>query len=86
MPNHETRRVLKAAIDHGDLLGSAGYALETLANLLGCDGSEHHLTNDEYSGLLHSVRTISGYLRAAGFDLYEAAELAGALEDDGGAK
>lgn len=86
MPNRETRRALKAAIDHGDLLGSAGLALETLSDLLGCDGSEHHLTNDEYSGLLHAVRTISGYIKAAGFDLYEAAELAGALEDDGGVK
>lgn len=83
---HNTRRVLKAAIDHGDLLGSAGYALETLADLLGCDGSEHDLTGDEYSGLLHAVRTIGGYIKAAGLDLYESAELAGALEDDGGVK
>lgn len=84
---HSTHhRLLNAAIRHGDMLDSAGHALETLANLLGCDGSEHHLTKDDHSGLLHAVRTISSYLKSAGFDLYEAAELAGALEIDGGAE
>jgi hypothetical protein len=70
----------KLAIDHGDLLGSAGYALEAIANLLGADGSEHHLTPGDTNGLTHAVRALAGYVSAAGFALYEAAELAGALE------
>lgn len=68
------------AIDHGDLLQSTAYALETLANLLGADGSEHHLTRSDTNGLTHAVRALSGYVSAAGMALYEAAELAGELE------
>lgn len=68
------------AIDHGDLLQSTAYALETLADLLGADGSEHHLTRSDTNGLTHAVRALSGYVSAAGMALYEAAELAGELE------
>ncbi len=68
------------AIEHGDRLQSTGYALETLANLLGVDGSEHHLTPSDINGLAHAVRALAGYVFAAGAGLYEAAELAGALE------
>ncbi len=70
----------KLAIDHGDLLQSTAYALETLADLLGADGSEHHLTRSDTNGLTHAVRALSGYVSAAGMALYEAAELAGELE------
>lgn len=80
------RDLLPLAIEHGDRLESAGYALETLANLLGCDGSEHHLTRQDVNGLTHAVRALAGYARAAGSELYEAAELAGALESKGGAQ
>lgn len=68
------------AIDHGDLLQSTAYALETLANLLGADGSEHHLARSDTNGLIHAVRALSGYVSAAGLALYEAAELAGERE------
>ena len=68
------------AIDHGDLLQSTAYALETLANLLGADGCEHHFTRSDTNDLTHAVRALSGYVSAAGMALYEAAELAGELE------
>nr|WP_286948729.1 hypothetical protein [Pseudomonas sp. UBA6718] len=79
------RDLLPLAIEHGDRLQSTGYALETLANLLGCDGSEHHLTQQDINGLTHAVRALAGYAFAAGSEIYEAAELAGALEAKGGA-
>ena len=78
------RDLLPLAIEHGDRLQSAAYALETLANLLGCDGSEHHLTRQDINGLTHAVRALAGYASAAGAELYVAAELAGALETVGG--
>lgn len=73
----------RAAIKHGDLLGSLGFALETLGNLLGADGSEHHLSASDRAGLVHAVRALSGYAHAAGLELYEAGELSGALEQGG---
>lgn len=73
----------RAAIKHGDLLGSLGFALETLANLLGADSSEHHLSDSDRAGLVHAVRALSGYAHAAGLELYEAGELSGALEQGG---
>lgn len=80
------RDLIPLAIEHGDRLQSTGYALETLANLLGCDGSEHHLTRQDINGLTHAVRALAGYAFAAGLEIYEAAELAGALESKGGAQ
>ena len=76
------------AIDHGDLLQSTAYALETLANLLGADGSEHHLSAQDVDGLAHAVRALGGYALAAGAELYEAGQLAVAIEQDatGGAQ
>jgi hypothetical protein len=70
----------KLAIEHGDLLASTGYALKTLADLLGVDGSEHNLTQHDTNGLTHAVRALAGYVSAAGLALYDAAEMAGALE------
>jgi hypothetical protein len=64
----------RLAIDHGDRLMSASYALETIANLLGCDGFEHHLGKDDINGLNHAIRALAGYSWAAGSALYEAAE------------
>lgn len=73
----------RAAIDHGDHLQSLGFALEVLGNLLGADGSEHHLTQSDRNGLAHAVRALGGYAHAAGLELYEAGELSGALEQGG---
>lgn len=59
----------------GNLTG-AGFALETIANLLGADGSEHFLNKDHINGLVHAVLTISVYVKDAGYSLCEAAEIA----------
>lgn len=59
----------------GNLTG-AGFALETIANLLGADGCEHFLNKDHINGLVHAVLTISVYVKDAGYDLCEAAEIA----------
>ena len=80
------RNLVRLAIDHGDRLQSTGYALETLANLLGADGSEHDLTPSDINGLTHAVRALAGYVSAAGLEVYEAGELAGGLENAGGAQ
>lgn len=82
------RDLLPLAIEHGDRLQSTGYALETLANLLGCDGSEHHLSRQDINGLTHAVRALGGYALAAGAELYEAVQLALATEQNanGGAQ
>lgn len=80
---HNFRNLQRAAIKHGDVLGSLGFALETLANLLGADGSEHHLSASDRAGLVHAVRALSGYAHAAGMELYEAGELSGSLEQGG---
>ena len=68
------------AMEQGDRLVSAGRALDTLVNLLGVDGSEHHLRSSDVTGLQHAVRAIAGYVSIAGSTIYEAAEMAGALE------
>ncbi|MGA4816350.1 hypothetical protein ACPA9J_20250 [Pseudomonas aeruginosa] len=54
----------------GNLTG-AGFALETIANLLGADGCEHFLNKDHINGLVHAVLTISVYVKDAGYDLCE---------------
>lgn len=59
----------KAADDHGNRLATAGMALETLADLLGLDGGEHHLSDVQMYGLSCAVRAIGSLVRAAGFDL-----------------
>lgn len=80
------RNLIPLAIEHGDRLQSAGYGLETLANLLGCDGSEHLLNSHDINGLTHAVRALAGYVFAAGSELYEAAEQADSLEKKGGSQ
>lgn len=59
---------------HGDHLLSASHAMEYISNLLGVDGVEHDLSQQDISGLIHSIRVIGGYLRLAGYELYEAGE------------
>lgn len=70
------------AMDHGDRLLSLGHALEALGNLLGADGSEHHLSAQDVDGLAHAVRALGGYALAAGAELYEAGQLAVANEQN----
>jgi hypothetical protein len=64
----------KAADDHGNRLATAGLALETLANLLGLDGSEHHLSDAQAYGLTCAVSAIGALVRDTGFDLCDKAE------------
>jgi hypothetical protein len=64
------------ADNHADGLISAGYALRTLANLLGADGSEHRLSNEERQGVMHAVYALGGYVLDAGFSLGVAGESA----------
>ncbi|WP_312842433.1 hypothetical protein [Stutzerimonas nitrititolerans] len=71
-------RLAKLAMKHGDQMMSAGNALETLADLLGCDGLEHHLSDDDLNGLRHAVRALGGYALLAGSQLYSEANLGGA--------
>ncbi|HCG39047.1 hypothetical protein V8Z77_08250 [Stutzerimonas stutzeri] len=66
------------AMKHGDQMMSAGYALETLADLLGGDGSEHHLSSQDLDGLRHAVRALGGFALLAGAELCQAAEQGGA--------
>lgn len=80
------RDLIPLAIEHGDRLCSTAYALKTLADLIGCDGSEHHLSEQDINGLTHAVRALAGYVGAAALELYEAAEMAGGLEQQGGQK
>lgn len=60
------------AFRSGDRLASVGMALDTIANLLGADGSEHHLTPSDRNGLIHAVRAFADQVRRSGYDLAEA--------------
>lgn len=59
----------KIADDQGNLMSTAGLALETLANLLGHDGSEHHLSDAQAYGLTCAVHSIGALVREAGLTL-----------------
>ncbi|WP_271410732.1 hypothetical protein [Pseudomonas sp. Q1-7] len=60
----------------GDRILSASYALGTLADLLGCDGLEHHLTDRDLKGLHHAIKSISDLMQCSAMELYGAAEKA----------
>jgi len=62
------------AEDHGNRLCTAGLALETLANLLGHDGSEHHLSESQVYGLACAVYSIGTAVRDSGMQLCDKAE------------
>lgn len=64
----------KAVNDHGNRLTTSGLALETLANLLGHDGVEHHLSENQVYGLACAVHAIGTAVRESGFDLCDKAE------------
>jgi hypothetical protein len=74
------KNLVQSAVDQGDNLSSAGQALEAIARLMGLDGSEHHIDQKDMAGLLHAVAAIGAYVGATGDKLYEAGEMAGALE------
>lgn len=81
------RELTQAAYQHGSTLTQAGIALETIGNLLGCDGSEHHLNRDDRNGLHHAVAVIGALLKDAGYKLCgQAEEVEEALEGQANAK
>lgn len=65
----------RTADEHGNRLSSAGLALEALANLLGHDGGEHHLSDAQMYGLTCAVHSIGMYVRDAGLLLCEKVEM-----------
>ncbi|AYF88394.1 MULTISPECIES: hypothetical protein [unclassified Pseudomonas] len=66
--------VARIADLQGDRLLTASYALNTIADLLGCDGLEHHLSDNDLKGLHHAVKTISDLMKCSAMDLYNVAE------------
>ncbi|MNF02095.1 hypothetical protein D3C80_2011970 [compost metagenome] len=58
----------------GDRLLTASYALSTIADLLGCDGLEHHLSDRDLKGLHHAVKTIAELMKCSAMDLYKVAD------------
>ncbi|OWL88841.1 hypothetical protein [Halopseudomonas aestusnigri] len=74
------KKLPKLAWDHGERTVSAALGLDAIANLLGADGSEHYMNNEDREGLAHAIRALSGFLHSAGNDLCEEAEMCGALE------
>ncbi|MDH4556550.1 hypothetical protein E8F11_15465 [Pseudomonas sp. BN417] len=64
--------------DHqGDRILTASYALGTIADLLGCDGLEHHLSNRDLNGLHHAIKIISDLMQCSAMDLYGVADKIG---------
>ncbi|MFN9528576.1 MAG: hypothetical protein ACK561_17910 [Pseudomonadaceae bacterium] len=81
------RELTQAAYQHGSTLTQAGIALETIGNLLGCDGGEHYLNRDDRNGLHHTVAVIGALLKDAGYKLCAQAEEAEeALEEQANAQ
>ncbi|AOE83567.1 hypothetical protein [Pseudomonas sp. TCU-HL1] len=58
----------------GDRLLTAGYALSTIADLLGCDGLDHGLSDKDLKGLHHAVKSISELMECLAMDLYKVAD------------
>ncbi|WP_277372473.1 hypothetical protein [Pseudomonas sp. AA-38] len=58
----------------GNDLTSAGIGLETIANLLGVDGIERHLSDNDVSGLRHALLALGTHIKNAGYDLCQAVE------------
>ncbi|MDA8482034.1 hypothetical protein NNO07_03050 [Pseudomonas resinovorans] len=59
---------------HGDRLLTASYALGTIADLLGYDGLEHHLSERDLKGLHHAIKAISDLMQCSAMELYGIAE------------
>ncbi|GLK88288.1 hypothetical protein GCM10017655_13500 [Pseudomonas turukhanskensis] len=62
------------AADHGNRLSISGLALEAIADLLGLDGSEHHLSGAQVYGLACAVHAIGTSIRDQGTALCESAD------------
>ncbi|WP_425327996.1 hypothetical protein [Pseudomonas nitroreducens] len=76
------RNLVSLADKIGSNLACAGHGLETIANLLGADGCEHHLTKEDAYGLAHAALALSALIKGAGYDLCIAVE----VEQEGGAQ
>ena len=48
-----------------EILANAGKGLEVIGNIMGADGSEHHLTADDQVGLAHAVAAMGAMIFAA---------------------
>lgn len=59
----------------GNTLTHAGMGLKTISDLLGCDGCEHHLTEENINGLHHAVTAIADLVAMAGYELCMQAEI-----------
>ena len=70
--------------NHGNTLTHAGMGLKTIADLLGCDGCEHHLNEVHTNGLHNAIAAIAGLVSIAGYELCMQAEIAESLDSKGG--
>lgn len=70
----------------GNTLTHAGLGLKTISDLLGCDGCEHHLTEENINGLHHAVTAIADLVAMAGYELCSQVEIAESMESKGGAQ
>lgn len=69
---------LARIVDHrSSQLVSAGYALETIAELLDFEASEGVLTPGQLNGLHHAVRSLGVLVKRTGFGLIECVEQEG---------
>lgn len=68
----------RTADDNGNLMMHMGFGLKSIGSLLGADGHEHHLSDDDLHGLTHAVVALSAWAIQAGIELCEAAEMADA--------
>lgn len=71
-------RLKRTADENGNLMMHMGFGLKTIGNLLGADGHEHHLSDDDLHGLAHAVVALSACAIQAGMELCDAAEMADA--------
>ncbi|HUE93578.1 hypothetical protein [Pseudomonas sp.] len=70
----------------GSTLAQAGMGLKTISELLGCDGCEHDLTEENINGLHHAVAAIADLVAMAGYELCGQVEIAESMDSKGGAQ
>lgn len=58
----------------GSDLASAGIGLETIGNMLGADGIERLLSEDDLNGLQQAVLALGSYIKSTGYGLCSAAK------------
>lgn len=59
---------------HANQAATVGLALTTIADLLGCDGCEHNLSEEHLQGLAHAVQAIGFGIRESGLELFSQVE------------